>query len=310
MGDQQTYSDIYDKLARTTDCVADFKRSKDGELVEISFTEADGEVEWSGRTWTKDDIIEHLRDSEAAVETSMRGFTISQAGESAVNVSSASKEKGKTGKRKVVIISLLFLAFVFLPFMCMQGGTDNEDIFDPGSASSSSPQESTFPSLDNRYAHSTINIREGRGTGYAVATQANRGDRLQVAPDSSRDGWTAVFQGRNHVGYVSESVLEDRPLPRAEIADWNWRSRPDFGTSGTVEYTVSIRNNTDQYIDRLRVNFESYDASDRIITTAFAFVRGIPPGGTASTSSYATYFGREESGRISIDQESLNRALR
>jgi hypothetical protein len=312
MASEGKYTDVYDKLARTTGCVKDFKRTKQGKLQEISFTDKEGEVEWKDKRYDVKHLIETIREQDSWTEVRMRSFVKTDTGHTDAEDKEeplgdvVAKDSAQTAKGCGYII--LILAVLFGLFSLLDSGGDGADSTTTTNTGTSNAPNT--PSLQTKYAHTTINIREGRGTNFDVATQMQRGDRVRVAPDSSRDGWTAVFSGRNHLGYVSEEILEDRPLPRVEVADWNWRSRPDFGTRGTIEYTVSLRNNTDQYIDQIRVNFESYDASGSIITSTFSYVTGIPPYGTSSTSSYATYYGTEQRARISIDRQSLNRALR
>jgi len=74
MASEGKYTDVYEKLARTTGCVKDFKRSEQGKLQEISFTEEDGEVEWDGEQLDTHRLIEDLRDDDSWTEVSMRSF--------------------------------------------------------------------------------------------------------------------------------------------------------------------------------------------------------------------------------------------
>jgi len=150
-----------------------------------------------------------------------------------------------------------------------------------------------------KWAHNAVNVRSGRSTSRSVVTQLRRGESVQV--DSLVNGWFRVFRGGQPIGYTAASVLQDGPIPPYEIVSWNWQKDPGFGTDGAVIWNVEVRNNTSQYVSLLRVNFATYDANGRLIESDFTYVRGLSPGGTASTKSYATYYGREERARISID---------
>ena len=74
MASEGKYTDVYDKLARTTGCVKDFKRTKQGRLQEISFTEEDGEVEWKDKRYDVQHLIETVRDQDTWTEVAMRSF--------------------------------------------------------------------------------------------------------------------------------------------------------------------------------------------------------------------------------------------
>jgi hypothetical protein len=108
--------------------------------------------------------------------------------------------------------------------------------------------------------------------------QLTRGESVRIG--SVRDGWAPVLNTRGDTtSYVYAELLERSPLPPLEISDWNWRADRNFGTRGAVIYNVSVRNNTNEYVPRVRVEFTTYDANERMVTTTFTFVSAIPPGG-------------------------------
>lgn len=149
------------------------------------------------------------------------------------------------------------------------------------------------------WTHGTVNIRAGRGIGYDVVAQLNRGEGVEV--DSLLDGWYRVHRGGRPVGYVAASVLEDQPLPPFEIASWNWHSDRSFGIDGAVIWNVEVRNNTQRYVELVRVNFTTYDAQGTVVDSDYGYVEGLPPGGVRSHKGYATYYGTEKRARISIN---------
>lgn len=168
-----------------------------------------------------------------------------------------------------------------------------------GKSSYTSSNNTTTTKYRNlRYAHKTINIREGAGKSHNVVGQLKRGDTVEVAKIENE--WARVKIGGVEKGYVYEPLLEHRPMPPLEIADWNWYSDSDFGVNGAVVWNVEVRNNTNRYIETIKVEFSTYDSSEKLITTDFTYVKGMSPGGTATAKSYATYFGREKTGRIRI----------
>jgi len=153
---------------------------------------------------------------------------------------------------------------------------------------------------DIRYAHKTINIREGAGKSHKVVGQLKRGDAVEVKEVQNK--WAKISVGGVEKGYVYEPLLKYNPIPPLEIADWNWYSDSGFGVNGAVIWNVEVRNNTSRYIELVKVEFSTYDSSDKLITTDYTYVKGLSPGGTATAKSYATYFGREKTGRIRIVQ--------
>jgi hypothetical protein len=160
------------------------------------------------------------------------------------------------------------------------------------------PEAASSSSRATRYAHRAVNVRAKPSTQAAVATKLQRGATVEV--DSLQGGWWVAFRGADRLGYVADEALESGPIPPVEVADWNWVKDPDFGTDGAVIWTVEIRNNTGEYLQSVRVDFTSYDASDRLVTTAFMYINGIPPGGKRSGQSYATYFGTEKRAKVDI----------
>lgn len=89
-------------------------------------------------------------------------------------------------------------------------------------------------------------------------------------------------------------------LRAVEIVNWNWRTDPHFGGKGTILWNAQVRNNSDKYIESVRLELTTYDASNKLVTTAFTFVEAIPPGETRSDESYATYYGTEERAGVQV----------
>jgi len=83
-------------------------------------------------------------------------------------------------------------------------------------------------------------------------------------------------------------------LSSVKIESWNWRPDSDFGTRGAVVWNVNVRNLTNQYIESVRIELTTYNASGKLITSDFTFIRAIPPGATRSEKGYADYYGTEE----------------
>lgn len=152
---------------------------------------------------------------------------------------------------------------------------------------------------ETRWVHGAANVRSARNVSAAVVTQLNRGASVEV--DSLSSGWYRVFRAGRPIGYAAASVLKDAPIPPFEIVSWNWHSDPSFGVDGSIIWNVEVRNNTPEYVALLRVDFATYDDRNQLIESDFTYVRGLSPGATATTKSYATYFGREKTARIRID---------
>lgn len=203
----------------------------------------------------------------------------------------------------------LFMAFATFGSVVEPENTSTtqqqETVVENGSETGAEPDENEPVSTTTRYVHSAVNVRAEPTTGSSVVETIDRGSSLQVQVSDSENGWLPVYEGQEEIGYVAGNLLEEAPLPDVEIADWNWRTDPDFGTDGTVRYTVEIRNNTSQYIDQVRVEFSTYDAQGNLIESTFTYVSGLSPGGTASESGFATYYGNEEKAKIRVDPSSF-----
>ena len=133
---------------------------------------------------------------------------------------------------------------------------------------------------------------------FALILWVNRGEKIQCL--SEEGDWAKIKRLSGTQGYVHSSLLKYGPIPDIEIVDWSWRTDPSFGTNGTIIWIVELRNNTEWYIDMIKVEISIYDASGRLTETDFQFVQGLAPGGTASSKSYATYYGTEKTARLRI----------
>ena len=92
----------------------------------------------------------------------------------------------------------------------------------------------------------------------------------------------------------------------AEIIAWNWRKDPSFGTDGTIKWNVQVKNSSNLYFDNVRIEFTTYDASDRLVSSTFSYVDAIPPGGTRSESSFADLYGTEQRATIQVTRVSTS----
>jgi len=164
--------------------------------------------------------------------------------------------------------------------------------------SRSSSSSSTYSYKQTLYAHKTVNVRDSTGTQYEIINNLNRGDVVKV--EKTYGDWVQVSRSGRIIGFAYKPVLETTPIPDYEIVSWNWRKDPGFGTNGAVIWNVQVRNNTDRYIEHLKVEFTSFDSQGRIVTSDYSFVDGLSPGGTGSDKSYATYFGTEKKASIRI----------
>lgn len=149
-----------------------------------------------------------------------------------------------------------------------------------------------------KYVYSKLNIRSGRGTNYKITSTLNRGDVVKIS--DVIDSWGKVYLDDVEIGFVFAPLLKDGPIPAIEIVDWNWRSDPDFGGDGIIKYTVELRNNTTRYIESVRVEITTYDNQGRLVASDFTYVNTLRPGEKASESSFAPYYGTEETARIRI----------
>jgi hypothetical protein len=86
----------------------------------------------------------------------------------------------------------------------------------------------------------------------------------------------------------------------AEIVDWNWHKDPSFGTNGTIKWNVQVKNKSDQYLDRVKVELTTYDASNKLIATTSSYVTAIAPGQTRSENGYMDLYGTEETANLQI----------
>jgi hypothetical protein len=102
------------------------------------------------------------------------------------------------------------------------------------------------------------------------------------------------------------SGSEPPDLGSVEIVSSNWKADPSFGNRGTVRWNVEVKNTSQRYIESVRVEITTYDRDDRIVTSDFTFVSGIPPGESRSDQSFATYYGTEDRAAIRVTNVRFN----
>jgi hypothetical protein len=93
---------------------------------------------------------------------------------------------------------------------------------------------------------------------------------------------------------------EPSALRAVEIVSWNWRPDPSFGNKGTIHWNAQVRNVSGKYVENVRLELTTYDASGKLVTTAFTFVSAIPPGEARSDESYAPYYGTEQRAAVQV----------
>jgi hypothetical protein len=89
-------------------------------------------------------------------------------------------------------------------------------------------------------------------------------------------------------------------LAAAEIVDWNWQKDLSFGDRGTIKWNVRVRNKSTHNISSVKVDFTTYDAQGRLVSSTFTYVEAIPPGQTRSSNSFADLYRTEEKATVQI----------
>ncbi len=193
-----------------------------------------------------------------------------------------------------IAITLVILFILAVWFASEESGDSSKS---PSAVSieKSAPDRRSLPSLDVKWAHSTVNIRAGRGTDYPVVMRLQRGESIRV--DSLYNGWYRAWRYGKPIGYVAASVLHDRPLPAVEIVSWDWYIERKWQL---VTWVAQVRNNTRRYIEIVQLEFTTFDARGNILDTDVGFAQSIPPGGTASVKGLATYRGGEHKARLRV----------
>lgn len=194
------------------------------------------------------------------------------------------KQSGNIGGGSVTLIGIVIFIIYVMAYEPITGSRPSRP-----AASVPSDGKVTF------YAKSTVNIRRGPGTEHDVVDTLNEGQAWRCYPGET-EGWIKCAEDE----YIYASLLSRTAPPPLEIASWNWHSDSSFGVNGAVIWNAEIQNNTSRYIDSVRVVFSSYDSAGNLITTDFGYVQGLSPGGTASTTGYATYYGQEETGKLRV----------
>lgn len=70
-------------------------------------------------------------------------------------------------------------------------------------------------SLSEKWAHNTINVREGPGKNYSVVHKLQRGDIVEIS-EENKYGWAPIYKNGNIRGYVFASLLFHSPVPETK----------------------------------------------------------------------------------------------
>lgn len=132
------------------------------------------------------------------------------------------------------------------------------------------------------------------GGWYLIASYDDSSDTVRQSVANTGTAQQTTYPS----SYTTPEPVEKIPV---KIESWNWYTDPDYGTRGYVRWTVEVKNISDKYIDDVKVKFATYDANGKIITSEFAYVDGLAPGGISVRSSSATYFGTEKTAKIWIE---------
>jgi len=110
-----------------------------------------------------------------------------------------------------------------------------------------------------------------------------------------------IFQCAGELEKINnKEIINNNGVAVVEIVSWNWKIDSDFGTKGVIKWNVEIKNNTDKYLNYVRVELTTYDSSGRIVCSTGTYVNNISPYGKGSDSSYADYYRTEKRANIKI----------
>ena len=84
-----------------------------------------------------------------------------------------------------------------------------------------------------------------------------------------------------------------------EIVSSSWHP---YGNGESIEWSVSVKNNSGKYIEWVDVSITTEDSNGKIITNKSALVRAIPPGEIRSRSSTVLRYGNESNARYSTGE--------
>lgn len=124
--------------------------------------------------------------------------------------------------------------------------------------------------------------------------------RLPAAdPDSKRvkealaKAQQKTWGAPGYQGFVSNDI---------EIVSWRCYKDPTFGGDGAIVIVGELRNNTDRYIELVRVEVTLYDKAGVVTDSDYTYVRGLAPGAKKSFKFYATYYGTEERASLQVHE--------
>jgi hypothetical protein len=118
------------------------------------------------------------------------------------------------------------------------------------------------------HAPRTINVRQGPGTGHAVAYALDPGDLTYIG-QSNADGWAAVYGGpgsADTVGFVYAELLRSGPAPDLLLVEYDWEPG---GRWENPKIVGSVKNTTGRTYSYIQISWNLYDAQDRQVGTAW-----------------------------------------
>jgi hypothetical protein len=111
--------------------------------------------------------------------------------------------------------------------------------------------------------------------------------------------WLA-YEATSEMSAITSGTPSAEDLASVEIADWNWHADPSYGSHGTVRWNVEVRNKSTRNVRSARVEFATYDAEGKLVTSTFTYVDAIPAGGTRGDNSFAEFYGTEKTAKTRL----------
>jgi hypothetical protein len=121
-----------------------------------------------------------------------------------------------------------------------------------------------------------------------------------VLPQAAVPGGTNLRAADAAPAPVLGTSGDHADLPAVEIASWNWRKDPSWGSNGIIHWTVEVKNKSDRNIESAKIEFSTYDAKNKIVSSTFAFVDAIAAGGARAAESFADLYGTEAAAHVQV----------
>lgn len=149
-----------------------------------------------------------------------------------------------------------------------------------------------------------------------TVTAVVRRDGVTKSYDASKLKVNQEQGSRN--GRSSRPSMDDTasstPVPvladKVKVIDFDWEKDPSFGISGTIKWSVTVRNDSLRNLESAQIVLFTFDKDGQVVSRKEEFISNLPTGKTVTIRKYAPLVGSEVRAEVGVESVFLAGAER